>query len=127
MIVDGLREAARAVIDEVSLDPDATDAEGRDWYWLSGEVLEQLRDALAGPEWTSVDDALPDAEGDYLTCYAIHRPSQYQRYTINPFIYERSWDGVLAEHEPGRFRYACTHWMRIDWPKWPDPPEVDNG
>ena len=76
-------------------------------------TMGKLRDALAGPEWTSVDDALPEVCRWYLVAWYDDFKGRWMQDVV-------LWLGKLWDYEYDGIEY--TYWREL-----PDPPEVDNG
>lgn len=82
---------------------------------------EQLKDLNANVkklkterEWISVNDRLPEKNGDYL-CYLIHdNPKCDNR--ITTIIWVNMWSNVIGDNWVES--YSVTHWMPL-----PEPPK----
>lgn len=70
------------------------------------------------PQWVSVKDALPDAEGFYLVrVEAVYKPIRVFEYKPTGIIFPENQNLWKAEDGTRCFNWFVTHWMPIEPPK----------
>ncbi|MGA9670642.1 MAG: DUF551 domain-containing protein [Terracidiphilus sp.] len=98
---------------------------------LAPEMMDELLESAASVnEWVSVEERLPEAQGDYLTFRVVkykHRPN----YDGDKYVSISSWGNALTNGElPWRDAWVDHGFMSSEargvthWRKLPAPPEA---